>query len=162
MDKSAMRQRIEAFHERHGADCVDIDGYRVYSDGAYRDIDPIGILAEPDSDLFVRSQRVIEYWEERTDRAVDAFDEAKDVYASFCRAAAHEPSVPATPWAKEQATEHLKKLRAEVHTCQAQLKNARAELKRHEPPHSRERAKRNARQRDDAAELLRAVSQIRI
>ena len=47
MDYEAIGGRVRAFHQRHGAECYPHDGFFWYADGASRDINPIGLLADP-------------------------------------------------------------------------------------------------------------------
>ena len=162
--RSLVRRRIDEFHEKHGGDCVDIEalGIRIYPDGAYRDLDPHGILAEPSPDLYKRAGLIVDYWEEKEARAIDAFEEYKERVEGLAELVQRERSAPAFPFSKDQAVAELTKLRDAVKTCQAKLRAARADLKKHEPPHLKQRAQRNAERRAQASDLLSATRRIQI
>lgn len=49
MIESLAKQRVNEFHLRHGGECYELDGYFWYSNGARRDVDLLGLLAEPPS-----------------------------------------------------------------------------------------------------------------
>jgi hypothetical protein len=45
-----VRGRINAFHERHGGEAYELDGWLWYRDGAHREAgEPLGLLVEPPS-----------------------------------------------------------------------------------------------------------------
>jgi hypothetical protein len=47
MIDSMVKTRVEEFHRRHGGVCFRDDCHWYYPDGAYRDVNPLGVLAEP-------------------------------------------------------------------------------------------------------------------
>jgi len=72
--------KVKAFHAAHavGGPSVQWEGFIYYSDGSYRDVDPIGVLAEPDSDDFVRLSNIATYHRARLQKTVAAFQDLKD------------------------------------------------------------------------------------
>lgn len=70
---------IAAFDRRHGPYVV-IEGWLVYADGATREGTPYGVLQEPSSDPWQRAKKIELYYKVIFDRALRAFDNAKQSY----------------------------------------------------------------------------------
>ena len=61
MIESLAKQRVNTFHAAHGSECYELDGFYWYADGARRDVDLLGLLAEPPSVRYGESPDRVEY-----------------------------------------------------------------------------------------------------
>jgi hypothetical protein len=63
IDSAGIMSRVKAFHQKHSVEgpSVQFDGFIRYPDGAYRDIDPIGLLADPSPNEFERLSAIVLY-----------------------------------------------------------------------------------------------------
>ena len=159
---AGMRERIEEFDVRHGSDCLRVDGWIVYSDGASRDTDPYGPLLEPSQDLFERSKLIVTYYVEKHRRAAAEFESEREsmLVAAKMAARAHQPGFPPMP--TDQAVEKLKRLKGYVRRCQKELKKAQQELIQHQPSWITVRENAAAEDRQRLDEFISSVSDIKL
>ena len=80
IDAQGMMAKVKAFDKLHsvGGPSVQHEGFIYYPDGSYRDIDPIGVLAEPDPDNFVRLSNIVTYHKARLAKTVEAFNDLRE------------------------------------------------------------------------------------
>jgi hypothetical protein len=72
--------KVKAFHAAHavGGPSVQWDGFIYYADGSYRDVDPVGVLAEPPSSDFERLSNIVTYHKARLAKTITAFQDLKE------------------------------------------------------------------------------------
>ena len=61
-DTGSVAYRVEQFHIKHGGKFIIEDNYCRYPDGSYRDVNPMGILAEPPLDGKKRRANITKYY----------------------------------------------------------------------------------------------------
>lgn len=120
MDQSIVSQRIADFHKKHGGECYTDDTYFYYPDGAYRDVDRLGLLAEPPDKHtpegeYKRARFILKFHKLKLSKKVEAFD-------SLNTRLAHLAS------ADMLALEQLSKLQKEVIQQQAEVRAAEEQL----------------------------------
>ena len=122
-------QRTQQFDLKHGSDCLKVGSIWLYSNGAYRDVHPEGLLAEPPRDPYERSKLIVQYHEEKLRQASDKFNELKLELTYQGKAAVqHNTDDPS-----DAQIEELKRRLAEVRKCQADLATAKEQLDEHTP-----------------------------
>lgn len=164
IDVNSIKQRIDEFHERHG-DFVcmggNAGGWLLYQDGAHRDRDPMGILAEPPDDPYERSKMIAKFWTAKRDLACDEFQTYKHELAMLARATLGQ-SVPGVVPDQDEARKKLTKLRRKVTNNQRKLDRALEELEACKPSWMKVREEQNNRNRRAAQELLSTVESIEV
>jgi hypothetical protein len=158
IDYGSVKYRREEFDKRHGGNAVQVDEWLVYSDGAMREVNPLGALLEPDADPFKCAQVVVRYYENRVQRAVEEFDAYKAHLTSFttaCRRNGHPP-----PGATE--LERLKELQQTVQARQKELDAARDRLRDATPAHRKAREQVAAECKSASERMLSAIAGIKV
>lgn len=163
MDYQGMAHAKRQFDERNGNDGIQIDGWLVFSNGAMREIAPIGVWCEPPSDAYACAKIKVKYREAKVARAIQAFNRLKQELTwqadnAIKYAAAETPPEP--PSSADMA--ELRKLQSEARKCQKELTLARTELERAKPAQLRMREQRAAANHDRNAKALQAVSEIKV
>ena len=115
------KQRIASFHQQHGGECFLDGGFYWYEDGAYRDEDPLGVLAEPpdpgtDQGEFSLLQRKLRFYQAKLKTAVRQFESLRESLLY---------SVPAD---EEAALKKLEELRQIVEVRQEEVRRAESAL----------------------------------
>ena len=122
-DTSLVNQRIQEFHERHGGECYRFGTYLIYADGAFRDVNPLGILHDGPVDDRERLKMILKYHERKKEVIEDQFHEKKKEREMKARHPLDSPT--------DEEIKELKKLRRRVFRQRKPLKEAR---KPFEPP----------------------------
>lgn len=137
----------QIFHEEHGKDCVTIsssvvlptrpqtthlaaNGWRVYSDGAYRSLDSMGPLFDVPTDARVCLTLKIAFWQELTARATEEFKTMKARLAGKELEDGAAPSVSGP----DEAVSILEGLRKKVREFRAEAEQLRKKLAALTPP----------------------------
>ena len=150
---------VRDFDQQHGGSGIEVDGRIIYPDGAFRDPQPEGILADPPSDDFERLSIIVRFWQALTDDAVEEFDSIKRGVEMFSRDSARRygPSDPDATIAK------LERLKAIVEERRERLNAAKAKLENTEK--YKERKKREDQEsanQSEWSEFQRRVNEIEI
>lgn len=148
---------VQQFDIRHGADGIRCGAQVVYSDGAHRDIHPLGLLADPSPNDHERLTWVLQHHEAHLQRAVEAFDERKQQLVHQANAATRDSY--GSP--DEGDLEELKQLQAVVNKHKKAVQKTRAKLEQ-TPEHKRRAAiqEMDARGRERASSMLSRIRQI--
>ena len=167
IDFGAVNTRVAAFDEANGNDPIVIDEMLAFSNGALRDINPIGALIDPPADNYERMKLVKRYWEVRTQRAQEEFNHAKNHYVIHAKAGMDAAAAPAPIEDETSAVEKLTALQRDVKACQAALAKVRKSLTAAANTstsvrNQREREARYAANRQSNSALLAAVEKIKI
>lgn len=147
----------QEFHARQGGQCIEVEGFLLYANGARCSRDGME-RREPPEDPHEKARWVELYWERAVERAVERFRELKEQLAWAGKAAAtHGDGTPSV-----DQLDRVRELRAEVRRQQRRLSAARAEVERTRPPADEERAVRKARSRQRGEEFLTELKGIRL
>ncbi|MCC6127286.1 MAG: hypothetical protein IT426_20175 [Pirellulales bacterium] len=162
-DRMTVTQRIGYFDSKHGNDCIPIGGWLIFSDGAMRDIDPLGPFMEPPFDRQERLRIQITYQEEMLRRAIDRFEEYKRIVVNEAKNNLTEQVVtPPPPCDERLAVNNLKRFKANVWLMKRRLDELKQELDASKPP---VRALREATafvNKEKNAKFLEAVNKIEV
>lgn len=117
----SVNQRVEQFHLRHGGECYSDECHWYYSDGAFRDVNKMGILADPlpptsPENIHRNAERVVTFHRLKLKHAVQKFD---DLDFRLSSTVPHDPKA---------ALAELKQLEAHVQKCRRELAAAQAKL----------------------------------
>jgi hypothetical protein len=117
IEDSIAKQRVAQFHRRHGGVCYSDDRHWYYSNGAFRDIEPLGLLADPMDPStregeYRNAENIVTFYRLKRGEAAAKFD-ALNNQLKF--------HVPARP---KEALAELKRLAAEVQKCSRELGKA--------------------------------------
>jgi hypothetical protein len=156
-----VKKRIDAFCKRHGEFVCDESGWIYHENGAHRDRNPLGLLAEPDQDLYERSKMIVRYWELKHDLAVEEFQNYKNHQKLIARSCLTQ-QVPGVVTNQTEARKQLVRLKKKVVNNQRKLDTALAQVEANEPKWMQERENQNQRFRQKAQELLSTVEAIEI
>ena len=110
IEDSIAKTRVEAFHRRHGGECYSDESKFYYPDGAYRDVNPLGVLAEPrdpraKEGAHRNAENVVLFHRLKLKHAVAKFDELNFRLST---------ALPAQP---RKALAELERLQAVVDQC---------------------------------------------
>jgi len=152
---ASLRQQFIA---KHGGDCIHINGWLVFSDGATMDRNPAGALAEPPTDPYERWKIVARYREELLRRATDQFTEAN----RELRSRAHVAMRDGLPPPNREEIDKLKELQQTVKRCQQRYAAAREQMKRTTPEWMRGRDETAAHNRESNSRVLDELKRIQI
>ena len=133
LDVGGVNARIADFDKRHGAN-VFAEGWIRFEDGAVREADPLGLMMEPPADPYERARRQAHYRKIVCERAVRAFDQAKQQAASMAHANLNSEMCGPAPMVESVVTE-LKALQS----------RARDRQKRHTTKRSRQSKRQSQR-----------------
>ena len=160
MDTGVVNGRIAAFDRRHGAS-VFIDGWIVYADGATREGDPFGALMEPPADPWERAKKIALHHRIIYDRALKAFDEARQGYRIMIsnnlkmRVCGPAPAI-------DESVAELKRLRNTAKRAKDNLDKALAAVEAARPDQDRAAERVNQENRNDNEDLLAAIDKIEL
>jgi hypothetical protein len=161
-DSMSVKQRVAHFEQRHGNDAVEIDEWLVFSDGAMRECNPMGLLREPPAEPYDAARIVVRYHEERLRRATRAFSERKDALLRTARTNLGEAQTPPPPCDLAAAKQELQRLRRGVVKCQADLDVARKDMEAKKPHWLRVREENTVANRARNEEFATAIEAINI
>ncbi len=148
--------RVAAFHEKHSAtgDSLFVDGWHYYPNGAMRERDSMGLLAEPDKREHVRDKVVVFYYQEKLRRAADNFVEFKNRLLSMGK------GPHGCDYARE--IEKLEELKEVVSVCKKELADAEKRYEDSTPEEEIRRRKHVAENALNNERFVGKVSNIRI
>lgn len=163
MDYQGMAHAKKQFDKQNGNDAIQIDGWLVFSNGAMREMAPVGIWCDPPNDTYACAKIKVKYREAKLAQATQAFKTLKQELTwqadNAVKYAAAE--TPPEPPSADQIAE-LRNLQSMVRKCQKELTVARTELEQSKPPQMRMREQRAAANHDRNAKALQAVSEIKV
>lgn len=127
-----MRERILQFEARHGA-AIMHRGFVYFEDGARREENPYGMLAEPPEDRPELAKAILFYRELALGRAVKQFEEQKSHFAAAAAAELRQPFCGPPPMAVDKAEELLTELQNKVTAAREARDKAAAEVQSTKP-----------------------------
>jgi hypothetical protein len=159
---SQYKNRLEVFHEENGGDCVLVNGWYVYSNGARRDENPVGALIDPPADPFERAKLQVAYHSMKVNAAVKKLIERQDHWRNH--ALCIEKGTQANdlgPYKLAEIASELEALKQEVEKRRGPLAEAQALMEANAPQWYRDQLPqtRATRQADNqqAANAITAV-----
>ena len=155
-------QLVEAFHDRHGRDCIQINSWFYYSDGAQRDIDLQGALVEPSADDYERCKSIKIYYEELLRRATAEFEQIRSDMLKTAKLNLKYPSNTPPPPNSERAVNQLKRLRARVAEYKQHFDEAKENLEAVTPHWLRMRPALDATAKSQNEEFAAAVGSVQV
>lgn len=139
-DNSPMRQRIEQWDARHGADGFVVGGWVLFSDGAMRENSHMGAMVEPPAKPWERAKAQLRYWEARLQAATSAFGSMKANLRQQAKNALKDAGsrTPPSPPSDAQLQELLTQQEA-ARLLQQKVAAARENVSRNRPSHLHDR-----------------------
>jgi hypothetical protein len=155
------------FDKKHSKDGPGIQdgGFVTYPNGAYRDTNSMGVLAEPYDDPWnplLLEKKIIRYWELALKHATDRFTEQQNTWLKRAKGNLGESVVPGPPEIATAAVRQLKVMKKSVQKAQAKLDEARKQLEDAKPQWMRERQETSSMHRGVNEEFVEKVSNIQI
>ena len=162
LDVASVKARIAGFERAHG-DSILHNGWIYFQDGAVRELNPLGLLAEPPEDPWKLAVRIRDYWQLKMAVATEAFDLRKKQFLQSAKSHLHEEhSVGAPPVGADAAAAELNVLKQAVVKAKAGLDAALAECARAEPEGLKRGRERNDVNRQANQELLDRIGGIQL
>lgn len=144
-------QTAKNFDIRNGRDAVQLNGWLVFSNGAMREVNPMGALIDPPEDKYERAKIQVRYREALYRKAVDDFNTLRQALIANAEFGS----------AKE-AVAQLKDARKIVKQRQIALKQARDRMEAATPEALRDAERADAQNRDETEAYLSAINEIKI
>jgi hypothetical protein len=165
-EKSPVEKHQE-FDKKHSKDGPGIQdgGFVTYPDGAYRDTNAMGVLAEPYDDPWnplLLEKKIVRYWVLTLKHATDRFTEQRDSWLKRAKGNLGETVVPGPPEIPTAAVRRLKVMKKSVQKAQAKLDEARKLLEDAKPKSMIQRQETSSKHRSENAEFAEAVEKINI
>jgi hypothetical protein len=166
LDVDGVNQRIRTFDHRHGDDCVFAKGWWIFSDGAMKENNPMGLLREPPEDPHQRAKYVALYFKTKMEKAVKAFDGLKQQLAGMAQgnlqmANSNNGICNAAP-PLDDALAELNRLRLKAKTAKREHDRSVANVERTTPSHLRQRDEQNTRNRQSNESFLAQIAAIEV
>lgn len=152
-------ETIEEFCARHGA-FVEINGYRVFADGATCKVGDVALRKEPPDNLTRLLNQRRCYFAERLRRAEATFRQTQAALAEQAAYAARYTNLPTPP---QDAPQHLLRLKQTVEKCRQDLLEINEALTNTpEAQYRRRQEEDRARRAKQCADLHSEISSINI
>jgi hypothetical protein len=162
LDCEGVNQRIAAFDKRHDGESAVLDGSWIrFADGALREKDPLGAIIEPPSDPNQCAQLRRRYRKLLLDRAVRAFDQARQNYAAMAQSNLQSQYCGAAPDVAHAVGE-LKQLLKKAQLAKAAYDEADKAVDATKPQRQRELQKLDADNRRANEALLAGIRDLEI
>jgi hypothetical protein len=154
-------KRLRDFDSAHG-DYVVNNGWIFYEDGATRETNPWGCLAEPPSDIYECAKLKVRFCKLKLELAIEEFSTCKRDVLLQAQANLKEKYCPAPTSTQQEAVTSLKKLKQKVESCKRKLREAQTNLENAKPAYLREREITAENNRHKNQELLLELQRIEI
>lgn len=153
----------QLFDERHGSDCIQIQGdsfrgYLVYSDGAMRERSAYGAMSEPPVDPLERAKVQLVYHEELLRRATEDFDACKQNLLSLAQATYRGEPLPPP----ESEIERLNRLADVVRERRKTYQAAQERVEELTPANVKGQDAERARRRQQCDDFIASVRSIKV
>ena len=139
------------FDAEHRNDGVVINGWLHFSDGAYREINPLGKRCVP-TDPYRKAKLIALYWQARLDLAVEEFTVFKQKLLTRTNACRNRQVCLPPPG--PDAIERLESLKAKVEDFQAKLQEAEKNVGKNKPTELIQRELADAELREECEDVL--------
>jgi len=160
-DYGSIKSRLEDFDARHGENIYH-DGWILFANGARREGNALGLLAEPPDHPLPLAQCKLRYHEIVLQCAVDEFTRRKNEMVRAARRGLNGPNCEQAPVDIPQATAVLQQLKAVVTAAKKRRDAALADVEAATPVSVKERARRLAELRAQNEVLLTSINQIEV
>lgn len=145
------------FDAEHGDNPICLNGWLYFSDGCYREVNPLGARVTP-TDPYQRAKLVVKYWELKVDLALEEFTNFKQKLLFFTNNC-HNRQICAPP-PENDAIAKLESLKLKVQDYRLELQQAEENVKNNKPDEMVRREEVNDQLRkkcEDVLEKIRAV-----
>jgi hypothetical protein len=150
--------RLQEFHKLHG-DCVVINDWIVFEDGAIRETNSMGLWKEPPVDIYEKNKLIVRFHQAKLTLALDEFNTLKK-NLMFSAQAGLMNGCPCTP--PEEQKEALKMLKDKVNVCKKKLDDANELLLQSKPDWLKFQEEQEIRDRQNCQRFLNDISQIEV
>ena len=161
MDYEGVATRVKAFDARHGASVED-DQWVLFEDGARREVNPLGPLIDPSSDLQENARRILHYHSVRLQRAIARFERKKRELGALARAHLGERLCGSAPMDLKEAETLLSALRDTVMKCKQSRDAAQAEVEANKPQRLKELERQSNANRMANQEILTLTAKFQV
>ncbi len=154
-----VKARHEAFELEHSDPIMDdSNSWILYSDGAYREVNPMGRMSDGPRDPFERQKRIVHYHELVLRRVTEEFHRFRRNLGG------HANSILTTGMGhiRDEAIEQLKKLQETVRQKQKTLEAAKADLDATMPEDTRRAKAADASNRERTQHQLEEIKSIKV
>ena len=145
------------FDAKHGESII-VGAWKLYEDGAQRELSAFGAWVEPDADPYRRAQAIVRYHEVIVERATDAFTERK----AFLKGLTESTFRDGYPPPSDDDIAQLKNARNRVRVCQRRLTLARQHLLAVTPEPLKRDVELMASNRERNQKALEAIKSIQL
>ena len=147
------------FDMEHGDDGIMIDGWLCFSDGAYREINPMGVRCVA-TESYKKAKLIVRYWQAKLNLAVEEFTVFKSNLMSFTRACSSRRNCYPPP--DSGAIKKLKSIKAKVQSLKLQLEKAEENLVNNKPADMVKREKVDTELRQKCEHIYGEIQSIEI
>ena len=160
MDMGSVNYRLATFDKLHGASVYD-EGWIRFEDGACREADPMGVMMDPPAHPFDLAKRKARYHKVVFERAMRAFDNAKQNLRDIAGMNLNSPVCGPAP-AIEDAIGNLKALQAVALAAKEKHDKALAGVEAARPDRDRVNELMNQQNQERNRNLLNALEKIEL
>lgn len=160
LDTGGVNARIAAFDKSHGAS-VYHDGWIRFVDGAYREANPLGLMVDPPTEPYELAKRKSHYHKIVFERAVRAFDQAKNNLRMMAQNNLASHICGPAPMT-EQATADLKRLQQAAKAAKVNHDKAVAAVEASKPAYMRANEQTQLENQQRNRELLSRINEIEL
>jgi len=157
MINSHQMHERDSFETEHGP-FVLVDGFKLFSDAALVEDNPMGRMISPPEDKYERLKLVARYWQLAAQTDEEAFDEFK----TYLGGTGRRQDAWATLYTEEDRIAHLKTLQQQAKRSRAKYMKAKREAKAATPFWVEERDAQEIDEQRRNEEFLQQVDQIQL
>lgn len=159
-NKMDIKEKLKEFDSKHG-DFVVYEGWLLFEDGAYREKNPMGRWAEPDTDIYKRNKRIAHYYEIKLQLAVEEFWRLKNNLHAVARFNTQQQQNVNCPPDKGQL-DHLKELKRKVNALKKRFEEATKQVEASRPKEMKIREKIEEENRLKNEQFLNELNEIEV
>jgi hypothetical protein len=160
IDCEGIKSRIEHFDVSHGLDCVVLNGWLLFADGAMRELNPMGLLKEPKADAYECSKDVCLFYETKLFFAVEEFSTLKNNLLMRGRTALRLQNCPSPP--DQETIFRLAELKKKVQAAQRKFSKAKKDMENLIPSFIRVNKKMDDENRQKNADFVSRIEEIEV
>lgn len=161
IDHIGVNARVAAFDEENGGDGITYNGWIIYSNGAMREQNPLGMLASPPSNSRECKELILKYWTVSYERSMKAFNEKRSLYIRHAKAEMRN-AISAPPPDKNEVISELELLKSKAIASRVKMEHAQESFRASKPEWIQERENMNASNKVANQSLLEAVNLIKL
>lgn len=160
IDAVGIKQRVDKFDLEHGMDAIVVEGWLLFSDGAMREPNPIGVMKGKPRDEYKCAKLQVRYWEAKLSLAVEEFSTLKRNLLNRTKAGLNQKYCPPPP--SPEAITKLKELKEKVEHLSTKLQDAEDNLENSKPEDMIRREAIDEDNRNKSAEFVGMIQDIEV